>query len=77
MKIRSVGHSLKLERPHLHFPDNVQFPIWVIIKNSPAAGLHVDSWRPHLVSYRGPNGFMEELYADDRQQADAHRQDDG
>lgn len=42
MKIRSVGHSLKLERPRLHFPDNLQFPIWVIIKNSPAAGLHVD-----------------------------------
>lgn len=29
------------------------------------------------VSYRGPDGFMEELDADDGQQADAHRQDDG
>lgn len=31
----------------------------------------------HLVSFRRPDGFMEELDADDRQQADAHRQDDG
>lgn len=37
----------------------------------------VDSWRSHLVSYRGPDGFMEELNADDRQQADAHSQDNG
>ena len=31
----------------------------------------------YLVSYRGPDGLGEELDADDGQQADAHRQDDG
>lgn len=35
------------------------------------------SRRSHLVSYRGPDGFMEELDADDWQQSDAHCQDDG
>lgn len=32
---------------------------------------------PHFVSNRGPDGFIEELDADDGQQADAHSQDDG
>lgn len=31
----------------------------------------------NLVSYRGPDGFMEELDADDWKQADANSQDDG
>lgn len=33
--------------------------------------------KSHLVSYRWVDGFIEELDADDRQQADAHCQDDG
>lgn len=33
--------------------------------------------RPHFVSNRRPDGFIEELDADDGQQADAHSQDDG
>lgn len=44
---------------------------------STAAGLWVYSWGSHLVSYRGPDCFVEELNADDGQQADAHSQDDG
>jgi len=31
----------------------------------------------YLIAYRGPDAFMEELDADDGQQADAHSQDDG
>lgn len=31
----------------------------------------------YLVSHWGPDGVMEELDADDGQQADSHRQDDG
>lgn len=31
----------------------------------------------HLVSDGGPDGFVEELDADDGQQTDGHRQDDG
>jgi len=30
-----------------------------------------------LIAYRGPDTFMEELDADDGQQADTHSQDDG
>lgn len=54
---------------------NVQ-ELFCTVADDPTAQGSVHELRSHLVSYRRPDGVEEELNADDRQQADAHSQDD-